>query len=52
VAHADELAPRVHDVPRALDEEVARLTLAALGVELDALTPDQQAYLTAWEQGT
>jgi adenosylhomocysteinase len=52
VRHADELAPRVYEVPPAIDEEVARLTLASLGVEIDALTPAQQAYLTTWEQGT
>lgn len=46
------LEPRVHEVPRAIDDEVARLTLAALGVEIDALTEAQRAYLTAWEQGT
>ncbi len=52
VAHADELPPRVAEVPREIDDEVARLTLAALGVEIDALTEAQEAYLTTWEQGT
>jgi adenosylhomocysteinase len=49
---AGELEPRVHAVPREIDDEVARLTLAALGVEIDALTDAQRSYLTAWEQGT
>jgi len=49
---AGTLAPRVHAVPAELDDEVARLTLAALGVEIDALTDAQRAYLTTWEQGT
>ncbi|HEX4805085.1 MAG TPA: adenosylhomocysteinase [Conexibacter sp.] len=52
VKAAGTLAPRVHAVPAAIDDEVARLTLAALGVEIDALTDSQRAYLTAWEQGT
>jgi adenosylhomocysteinase len=52
VRHAGALAPRVHGVPRQIDDEVARLTLAALGVEIDALTDAQRAYLTTWEQGT
>ncbi len=52
VKAAGTLAPRVHAVPAAIDDEVARLTLAALGVEIDALTDAQRAYLTAWEQGT
>ncbi len=52
VRAAGTLAPGVHAVPPALDDEVARLTLGALGVEIDALTEAQRAYLTAWEQGT
>lgn len=52
VTHAGALEPRVHGVPAAIDDEVARLTLAALGVEIDALTDAQREYLTAWEQGT
>jgi len=52
VKTAGTLAPQVHGVPPELDEEVARLTLAALGVEIDALTDAQKAYLTTWDQGT
>jgi adenosylhomocysteinase len=52
VQAAGTLPPHVHAVPPAIDDEVARLTLAALGVAIDALTDAQQAYLTAWEQGT
>jgi adenosylhomocysteinase len=43
-----DLAPAVHPVPAAIDHEVARLKLAALGVEIDALTPEQQAYREAF----
>jgi adenosylhomocysteinase len=35
----------VHTLPKALDEKVARLHLAALGVDLTALTPEQAAYI-------
>jgi adenosylhomocysteinase len=35
----------VHVLPKRLDEEVARLHLAALGVQLSELTPEQAAYL-------
>jgi adenosylhomocysteinase len=52
VRSAGTLEPRVHGVPRQIDDEVARLTLAALGVDIDALTDAQREYLTAWEQGT
>lgn len=48
VRHAGELAARVLDVPHGIDDEVARLKLAALGVEIDALTSEQQEYLDSW----
>ena len=48
VRRAGQLAPGVHPVPDAIDREVARLKLAALGVEIDALTPVQEEYLDAW----
>jgi adenosylhomocysteinase len=48
VASAGELEPRVLDVPRAIDDEVARLKLAALGVEIDAQTDDQLDYRQSW----
>ncbi|MCC6269956.1 MAG: adenosylhomocysteinase [Microbacteriaceae bacterium] len=35
----------VHVLPKLLDEKVARLHLAALGVDLTTLTPEQSAYL-------
>ncbi|MBW3638442.1 MAG: adenosylhomocysteinase [Actinobacteria bacterium] len=43
-----ELAPGVHRVPAAIDEEVARTKLDALGVRLDLLTPAQDRYLSSW----
>jgi adenosylhomocysteinase len=43
-----ELAPGVHEVPPAIDDEVARTKLAVLGVHLDALTPAQSRYLSSW----
>jgi adenosylhomocysteinase len=49
VARGDELEPGVHPVPGAIDREVARLKLESLGVEIDALTPEQEAYLRPWE---
>jgi adenosylhomocysteinase len=44
----EELGPGVQEVPPAIDAEVARLKLEALGVEIDALTPEQEAYLNRW----
>ncbi len=52
LAHARELKPNVYPIPTALDQEIARLKLEALGVRLDTLTPEQSAYLASWQQGT
>jgi adenosylhomocysteinase len=46
------LEKRVHTVPREIDDEVARLKLQSMGIEIDELTPEQAAYLRSWEQGT
>jgi len=48
VRHGGELGPGVHPVPEAIDREVARLKLAALGVEIDVPTPEQQHYRESW----
>jgi adenosylhomocysteinase len=50
--HARELEPHVYDVPDAIDAEVARLKLHAMGVEIDTLTAEQRHYLESWEEGT
>ena len=46
------LENKVYDVPKTIDEEVARLKLAAFGVEIDTLTAEQEKYLNSWEMGT
>ncbi len=46
------LAPQVYRVPREVDEEVARLKLAAMGIAIDTLTEEQERYLASWEEGT
>jgi adenosylhomocysteinase len=48
VVDGDELENKVLDVPQAIDEEIARLKLESLGVEIDVLTADQQDYLSSW----
>jgi len=50
--HHSELEPRVYVVPEAIDAEVARLKLAALGIELDAMTAEQAEYVASWRHGT
>ncbi len=46
------LENRVYGVPAAIDEEIARLKLTSMGVEIDELTPAQEEYLHSWEHGT
>jgi adenosylhomocysteinase len=46
------LKPQVYDVPRDIDDEVARLKLEAMGVTIDTLTDEQERYLRSWELGT
>jgi adenosylhomocysteinase len=52
VQRATTLGRDVHRIPADLDREIARLKLAAMGVEVDVLTPEQQRYLASWDQGT
>ena len=42
----------VHDVPKDIDREVALLKLQSMGISIDTLTPEQEAYLRSWESGT
>lgn len=50
--HAGDLAPDVYTIPQEVDQEIARLKLESMGVRIDTLTPQQQAYLNQWEEGT
>jgi adenosylhomocysteinase len=52
VKHAKSLEKRVYGVPREIDEEVARLKLASMGIEIDTLTPEQEKYLADYQIGT
>ena len=42
----------VHPMPAAIDADIARLKLATMGIEIDVLTPEQEAYLNSWTEGT
>ena len=48
----NRLEPRVYPVPEEIDKQVARLKLNSMGIDIDKLTPEQQKYLTSWEEGT
>ncbi|MBQ6590965.1 MAG: adenosylhomocysteinase [Lachnospiraceae bacterium] len=49
VDHRDGLTKKVYEVPDSIDDEIGRYKLAAMGLEIDALTPEQEAYLAGWE---
>jgi len=46
------LEKRVYAVPEDLDKQVAKMKLEAMGVRIDRLTPEQEAYLAGWAEGT
>jgi len=52
VANADKLEKRVYTVPEAIDKEIARLKLEALGHRIDTLSDEQTHYLASWDEGT
>ncbi|MEZ0249217.1 MAG: adenosylhomocysteinase [Thermoproteus sp.] len=48
----NKLAVGVYKLPDELDEEVARLKLASMGIRIDVLTEEQRRYISSWELGT
>jgi adenosylhomocysteinase len=46
------LENKVYSIPEEIDKEIARLKLEAMGISVDVLTPEQDAYLNSWEEGT
>jgi adenosylhomocysteinase len=52
VQHHESLENKVYVVPEHIDQEIARLKLASMGVEIDELTGIQSEYLNSWDQGT
>ena len=51
-ANAADLEKTVYPVPEFIDAEVAQLKLAALNVDIDELTEEQERYLNSWTMGT
>jgi len=47
-----DLQPKVYPVPRELDQDIARRKLAAMGMRIDTMTDEQQAYANSWKAGT
>jgi adenosylhomocysteinase len=52
VQHAAELERKVYPVPAEIDEEISRVKLETMGIEIDKLTEEQARYLASWDEGT
>jgi adenosylhomocysteinase len=47
-----DMQAQVYRIPEEVDKEIARIKLEAMGVKIDRLTPEQERYLSQWEEGT
>ena len=47
--HRDQLETRLYQVPASIDDEIGRVKLAAMGLTIDRLTPEQEQYLSGWQ---
>ena len=52
VKHSKDLQNQVYAVPEHLDQQIAKLKLESMGVQIDKLTPEQEHYLASWNEGT
>jgi adenosylhomocysteinase len=52
VQNASSLEHKVYPVPTEIDEEIARLKLETMGIDIDKLTAEQAKYLASWDEGT
>jgi len=46
------LENKVHPVPTEIDQEIARMKLNAMKIDIDTLTDEQEEYLSSWQEGT
>lgn len=47
-----ELPAGVYTVPKEIDQEIARLKLASMHIDIDVLTEEQHVYMNSWQAGT
>lgn len=52
VDNKGKLENKVYTIPEELDEQIATIKLASMGIQIDTLTEEQVAYLNSWEEGT
>ena len=52
VKNSRGLQNKVYPVPEIIDREIAKLKLRGMGIQIDALTPEQRKYMASWQEGT
>ncbi|MDX2255391.1 MAG: adenosylhomocysteinase [Pseudanabaenaceae cyanobacterium bins.39] len=52
VKNKGKLPAGVVSIPKDVDQEIARLKLQAMGIQIDTLTPEQIHYMNSWTEGT
>ncbi len=52
VKNKGQLDPGLYSIPTEVDQEIAALKLAAMGIKIDTLTPEQEIYINSWTVGT
>ena len=52
VKHRGKMPAKVIQLPEEIDDNIAKLQLDAMGIQIDALTKEQKKYLESWEEGT
>lgn len=52
VQNRGKLKTGVYTIPKELDDMIAQLKLASLGIRIDSLTEEQKKYLSSWHEGT
>ena len=52
VKNHKNLENKMYTLPKSVDEEIAKIKLDSMGIEIDTLTPEQERYLNTWSEGT
>jgi adenosylhomocysteinase len=52
VKNRGRLENKIYALPPEIDDQISRLQLKTLKIEIDTLTPEQKKYLSSWEEGT
>lgn len=52
VKNANTMGNKVYVLPKEIDNEIAKIKLHSMGIEIDTLTEEQVKYLSSWQSGT